>query len=120
MEREVIYVIEANVGDKSVFKIGTTSKCPYERLRQLQLQNAAPLRLVAGLIGNKEDEQAFHWTFEKFRLHGEWFSDCSGIRKLISDFPIDRWNMLIQAYEWGGVDFNDAYRELTLLKFEVS
>jgi hypothetical protein len=113
----MVYIIEAKSDGKSIFKIGTTGNCPWIRLDQLRRQNAIPLQLVAGMIGNAEDEANFHNVFKKWRLHGEWFSDCSGIRLLIKDFPIDEWDEISQQLLYGWIDFSEAYRQLTGLKF---
>lgn len=114
----MVYVIEAKMGDKTVFKIGTTANCPWARLDQLRRQNAAPLKLVAAMIGDKTDERRFHGAFEKFRTHGEWFSDCPGIRQLIEDFPVAKWDELMGKMSWGEATFQEAYYHLTTLKFE--
>lgn len=115
----MVYVIEAINGDVSTFKIGFTVKQnPRVRLGQIQRNNPLPLRLVAGLIGTKKDEEMFHHVFKDFRLHGEWFEDCVGIRALISDFPIETWDMTIQKLRLGRTTPEVAYHDLTLLKFE--
>jgi hypothetical protein len=116
----MVYIIEAKTANGSLFKIGTTGNCPYKRLGQLKRQNASELKLVAALMGDTGDEQSIHGAFRDFRLHGEWFKDCSGIRRFIEDFSIDQWNQTMQDLEWGRIEFPAAYEKLTLLKYEVN
>ena len=59
----MVYIIEADANGKSFFKIGITANCPWERLNQLRRQNAVPLKLVGGLVGDKNDESNFHHVF---------------------------------------------------------
>jgi len=115
---EMIYIIEAIVGEKSLFKIGTTKFCPTIRLNQLKNQNAAHIKLVGAMIGNKQDEELFHSAFRIFRKHGEWFSDCKGIRKLVEDFPIQVWDEVMEELKSGKIEPEDAFYNLTLLRFE--
>ena len=114
----VIYIIEANAGNGILYKIGTTKGCPWRRYDQLRRQNAFPLRLVGALIGDKTDEMRLHQLFTKWRLHGEWFSDCSPIRRLINDFPIEKWDETIEIMHFREIPFSEIFHSLTPLKFE--
>jgi hypothetical protein len=43
------------------------------RLRDLQNACPLPLALLASVRGGQTREQAYHYRFHEFRLHGEWF-----------------------------------------------
>lgn len=115
----MVYVIKGTDGDKTVFKIGTTGQDVWERLRQIQGNIPTPLSLVAVMIGDRSDEQMFHNTFSKYRLRGEWFSDCRGLRALIDDFPVSVWEKDIRMLKFGEMDFEEFYIKHTLLRFEA-
>lgn len=60
-------------------KIGLARE-PEKRLRGLQAGSPVPLTLLAKIPGSLALEAQLHKRFEKYRLHGEWFADCSRIR----------------------------------------
>ena len=116
----MVYIIEANNNGISTFKIGFTVKQdPRTRLGQIQRNNPLPLKLVGAMIGDKGDEEVIHQAFKDFRLHGEWFSDCPGIRLMIEDFPIKQWDELMHKLQFGFTTPEVVYKNLTFLKFET-
>lgn len=115
----MVYVIEAKNGNESTFKIGYTVKQrARDRLMQIQRSNPLDLSLVAGIFGNETDEKAFHSIFKPHRIHGEWFTDCPGIRLLIQDFPYSRYVQLEHGFIHGDISFEDFFLEATPLKLE--
>lgn len=114
----MVYIIEGEEDGGLIYKIGTTRQDPRERMRQIRKHTRAPLRLVAVLIGDREDEKMFHSTFEPFHLRGEWFSDCLGIRAMINDFHIDEWIRDLRSLRENFIDFEDFYIKHTLLRLE--
>jgi hypothetical protein len=66
----VIYFILAE--EISRIKIGFSLRVR-DRFRELELQNAATLKLAAVVSGTQRAEALLHARFAEFRLHGEWF-----------------------------------------------
>ena len=113
----MIYVLKGFHEGKTVYKIGTTGQDPRERMRQIQSNKLTKLEIVAGLIGKKQDEDMFHHAFRATRLHGEWFSDSLGMRRFVEDFNIDQWDDIQEALKRKEITLEEAYKELTLVKF---
>lgn len=72
----VVYVLQA--GERPVFKIGVTTKCIRERVKQLQTGVPDPISVVgvvevasAGLACSLES--LLHKRYARFRAFGEWF-----------------------------------------------
>lgn len=115
----MVYVIEAKNGDESTFKIGyTIMQTARDRMLQIQRSHPHDLQVVAGIFGNKEDEEFFHRAFRPYRIRGEWFKDCYGIRKLIEDFPILKYRQMENSLVRKGITFEEFFLETTMLKFE--
>lgn len=55
------------------------------RLRSLQGQSSAPLKLILCMRGNRELEQRTHRVFAAYRHHGEWFERKGMLDQFISD-----------------------------------
>jgi hypothetical protein len=66
-----VYFIQA--GDSGPIKIGSGRR-PQRRLRQLQIGNHEPLRLLGAYPGTALDETQLHEQFRHARLRGEWFA----------------------------------------------
>jgi uncharacterized membrane protein YccC len=69
--RKRIYAIRR--GQCGPIKIGMSNE-PQTRLRNLQTAVAEQLHLLAVIDGDEQVERDLHRRFEKYRLHGEWFS----------------------------------------------
>jgi len=54
-------------------KIGSAVK-PETRLRELQIGNAEPLRLMRSIEGGEPEERWMHHRFQEHRVRGEWFT----------------------------------------------
>lgn len=67
--KRFIYFIGADSGP---VKIGYSVN-PKVRMRQLQAASPRRLKILAQVIGEPEDERAYHARFAAHRLHGEWF-----------------------------------------------
>lgn len=65
-----VYFIQA--GQDGPIKIGVSDSV-FDRLKALQTGNPEPLRLIAAVIGDTQDELALHRRFRRQRLIGEWF-----------------------------------------------
>ncbi len=63
------------IGDGRFLKIGETSGCPTQRMRELQTGNANRLSLVAVFeCGDRKELEAYlHSEFSGVRVGGEWF-----------------------------------------------
>jgi hypothetical protein len=109
----MIYVIEAITEHGSTFKIGFTDRHPPERLKELSWGCPLKLELRAILAGTRGTERAFHAAFARWRVNGEWFEDCVGIRAMINDFPVSLYHeyetevgiRLLNGLDIGSPDF---------------
>jgi hydrogenase maturation factor HypE len=63
-------------------KIGTSENVE-QRLQQINSFLLEPIRLIGTVDGSYPLEAALHERFSKFRIKGEWFSDCDELRALI-------------------------------------
>lgn len=76
-----VYVIEAM--DSRHVKVGFSKK-PRERLRELQVGSASPLRLVGSRQGDQSLERQMHRALVAHRVQGEWFAcDASTALQLL-------------------------------------
>jgi hypothetical protein len=66
----VVYFIRA--GDDGPVKIGLTFDVA-SRMSALQLANAAMLRVIHSVDGDKDTESIAHEDFRPFHIRGEWF-----------------------------------------------
>lgn len=76
-----VYFIEA-VGTHRI-KIGFSAN-PSQRLRSLQTGSPYKLRILATIQANEHTEKEIHEQFDEYRLDGEWFHACKGLRTFIS------------------------------------
>jgi hypothetical protein len=77
----VVYFIEA-VGLDRV-KIGWSTNLR-QRVTQLRMASAVPLRVLFHQPGDVERERELHARFADLRVHGEWFTLASSIRSYIA------------------------------------
>ena len=115
----MVYIIEGSSNGETIFKVGTTGQDVWERLRQIQRNTPLQLDLVAVMIGDRSDEKIFLQAFGKYRIKGEWFSDCKGLRKLIKDFPVSVWEDDFHKLRFGEIEIEEFYIKHTLLRFEL-
>lgn len=64
-----LYFVEAQMG---MVKCGISFR-PEGRAMEISSHSPSPVRLVAKLPANREDERAFQEKFSAYRSHAEWF-----------------------------------------------
>ena len=89
----MIYFIQS--GNDGPIKIGVTNGDVEKRLRNLQLANPEPLRLLATMDGDSDTECELHKRFDLYRIRGEWFAPSAEVIGFI--------NTLGPAKEMGAV-----------------
>jgi len=67
----MIYFIQGELTER--IKIGFTARFIEQRMQDLQTGSPDKLLFLGGLPGDVNEENAMHYRFRKFRLHGEWF-----------------------------------------------
>lgn len=65
-------------------KIGFTSGPLERRMRQLSSAVGYHMFCLAGFPGTRKEEGLLHERFARWRLQGEWFSDCAEIRDWVA------------------------------------
>tara|TARA_Y100000034_G_scaffold136776_1_gene215663 strand:- start:3316 stop:4029 length:714 start_codon:yes stop_codon:yes gene_type:complete len=80
----VIYFVRA-LPDGPI-KVGHSSNVP-ERLKQLQQSSPQNLAVIKTVEGGFAEERALHEKFNKYRLHGEWFSPHPSLINFIETCP---------------------------------
>lgn len=68
----MIYFIQETGLFRNRVKIGFTTNVK-NRLVDLQIGSASPLRLIVVLPGDADVETVYHLKFAQYRLRGEWF-----------------------------------------------
>jgi hypothetical protein len=77
--KEVVYFIQDGLGN---IKIGVSVNVSH-RLADLRGANSTELTLLATEPGGYLMEQAMHWEFGEYRIHGEWYSPGVRLMKYI-------------------------------------
>jgi hypothetical protein len=77
----MIYFVQAKSGGP--IKIGHAVNV-FQRLRELQVANPAPLHVIGVMDGDLEAEARVHATFANDRLRGEWFSESDALKAFIT------------------------------------
>lgn len=76
------------ISDGAAIKIGR-SRDVKARLKDLNCGNARPLSLIASIEGHSKHEAAIHADLAEYRLHGEWFEDCTAVREALTKYEAD-------------------------------
>lgn len=75
--RRHIYFVES--GEGGPIKIGVAIDVT-ARLKDLQVANPIPLRLLVSIRGDYDDERSLHRRFASERISGEWFRGDGAVR----------------------------------------
>jgi hypothetical protein len=73
-------------GDDGYVKIGFSNN-PHKRLRGVQIGSASPVRLLAMLRGDRNDEDSLHKRFAAYRVRGEWFRFEGEFKEYVEGLP---------------------------------
>lgn len=77
-----VYFVQDASG-KGPIKIGTAIDVE-KRLKGLQAQAPFKLKLLAVAPGGRKAEREYHFKFQIWRLHGEWFDEhATGLKQII-------------------------------------
>lgn len=79
-----VYFIQ--IGDGGSIKIGHSASPP-ARLSQLQSSHSEPLKLLAVIDGDSEEEHSIHEMFAEFWQRGEWFAPAPSLVAYIRTLP---------------------------------
>lgn len=114
-----IYFIQDFYGN---IKIGYSSNV-IERLSSFQTAHAAPLKLLATINKNLNEQEAqnlekdLHNEFSKFRKLGEWFSSCREIFKKIEEIATEFPNEEIKIPK--STEYNIQILDFKLKKIKI-
>lgn len=87
IEAEILGAIQPDgyiyfIRSDNLVKIGYSTN-PVDRLHTLQIGSPVELTLVAAFPAHMEEEREIHALLQEFREHGEWFTWCEPIEKMI-------------------------------------
>jgi hypothetical protein len=72
----------AQLGDDGPIKVGVSDNVP-ARIRHLGKEWKIPIKLLAEVEGDVQDERAIHAYLARSRLHGEWFKSTKRVLKTV-------------------------------------
>lgn len=73
------------ISDGRAIKIGRSAR-PGQRLRELETGNPFPINIIACIEGSAPQERSIHIQLAKYRIRGEWFVDCTPVRRAIEQY----------------------------------
>lgn len=76
MKNYKIYLISAQIGEETLYKIGHTKRRVEDRIRDFKTGNASQFDIIGVFNCNKYHitlEKRLHRHFDKQRVSGEWF-----------------------------------------------
>jgi len=76
------YIYFLSGGDK--IKIGVTGDVR-ARIDAIRTMSPVPVELLCVIPGTPDQEKLLHRRFAEYRVHGEWFVDCTDIRDFIAE-----------------------------------
>ena len=94
---EMIYILKAEFGGETRYKIGFTRGSAVARMKQIQVACPVNLELIKELRGDQSDELKLHGYLSCLRLHGEWFKHGSLIEGILR---IPDGNSAFKNSEW--------------------
>jgi hypothetical protein len=109
LKHTLVYFIQGEITKR--IKIGQTNCMVEERMRRLQACSPDNLILLGAYLGFEYSEIKLHNMFERFRLHGEWFSPANEITDFISKNCLSNTTAIYHAYqeiEKGNLSYKEA------------
>lgn len=85
-EGGVNYIYFIKHGKK--IKIGKTTNCVKERLKQIQHMSPVKLKLEYTYKADGTEEKRLHKIFSQYREHGEWFTYSEEIKEYIKEHKL--------------------------------